>query len=49
MCRNEAGDCKWRAFDAETGVYTLNGEKGRVGVAADNRECAPEVSTGVGW
>ena len=32
---------------ADVGVKDLKGEKG-VGVATDNRECAPADSTGVG-
>ena len=42
-----AGDCTW-ALMADVGVKDRKGEKS-VGVATDSRECAPAVSTGVGW
>lgn len=47
MRRNEAGD-PCRGLEADTGVWTLRGVKWRVGVAAERREWAAELSTGVG-
>lgn len=54
----QADDNKWAgagdwtrewALTADVGVKGLNGEKGWVGVATDNREWAPADSNGVGW